>query len=154
MSRETITGVLHVIQTRKRRGSLLEDLILRELEQAGRIDTEYYPPTYFLLTEQTVRDRLPSDAQGWGLDDHYQFRFKGRPKALSPDLKGHRITVRATVEPFHNHLGGYLARPQVMNVGDYVECPFHDDPYDEPSSGSSRVFCKHRDPSPVLMEKE
>lgn len=147
--RETITGVLHVILTPKRpRGeSVLEMLLRASLEDRGLIEPKYYPPTYFINGPQTRADRLPNDGPHpeWRVDDPYQFRFKGRPKALSPGLRGHEITIIATVEPFHNHLGGYLIRPQITNIGGYVHCPFHNDPYDENVQGSARRYCRQRE---------
>ena len=144
MSRETITGVLHVILTPKRHNDgLLGGLVRLSLEDAGVIEIDYYPPTYFILSDQTIGDRRTDEAK-WRNNQSFQFQFRGRPKALSPELRGHEITVRTAVESFHNGLGGYLDRPQVIDVGAYVECPHHDDPYDEPERGSARVFCKKR----------
>jgi hypothetical protein len=124
----------------------LEEVLIAALERDRLIEAEYYPPIYFIFNEQTRADRLPPDGpnQYWRVEDPYQFRFRGRPKAFSPDLRGHLVTVRATVVPYHNHLGGYLDRPQVIEVDEYVECPYHDDPYDEPSPRSARVYCKRR----------
>ncbi len=145
MSRETITGVLHVILTPKRHNEgLLDALMRRVLEDAGELEPECYPPTYFIFSDQTIGDRRTDKAK-WRDDQPFHFRFRGRPKALSPDLRGHEIIVKASVESFHNGFGGYLDRPQVVEVGAYVECPHHDDPYDEPKRGSARVFCKKRD---------
>ena len=144
MSRETIIGVLHVILTLKRHNEgLLDTLMRRVLEDAGQLEPDYYPPTYFILSDQTIGDRRTDKAK-WRNNEPFQFRFRGRPKALSPELRGHEIIVKASVESSHNGFGGYLDRPQVIDVGAYVECPHHDDPYDEPERGSARVFCKKR----------
>ena len=131
----TIDGVLHVILTPKRRYGLniVERLIVGALEESGHITVDYHPPTYFILTERRT------DRGYW-----YQYRFKGRPRALAPTLAGHQITVRANTEPFHNGLGAYLDRPRVVSVGAFVECPYHDDPYDAPTQGSARVFCRQQ----------
>jgi len=140
MSRETIIGVLHVIRTRKRvRGqglsALLGEHVLDKLEDMGRLTAkDYYPLTYFILNSRL------------GVRDYpYQFRFKGRPKVFSYDLKGHEVTVKATVEGWGNHSGGYLLRPEVIDVGGYVECPYHEDAYpldgERIERGSSRIYC-------------
>lgn len=132
MSRETVDGVLHVIQVRKRYEGLFTDYVASLLEEAGRVKTRYYSPDYYIKA---------------GSRPGFQYRFRGRPKALSPDLKGHRVVIRTGVEPWSNGLGGYLVRPEVVEVGEYVECPYHDDPYDDPKHGSDRIYCKQ--PQPV-----
>lgn len=144
--REPIEGVLHVIHNRKPpKGGLLAQYIVGVMQDAGQVPIEYWPPIYFVLTDQTVADRRPATASqpfAWRSDEPYQFRFKGRPKQLSPELRGHLVTVKATVEPFHNSLGGYLARPEILSLGHYVECPYHEDSYDEPKPGTGRIFCR------------
>lgn len=153
--RETITGVLHVIHDRKPpKGGLLEQHIVGIMQDAGVVPIEYFPPRYFIWSEQTIGQRRAADAphQNWRKDEPYQFQFKGRPKQFSPDLRGHLVTVRATVEPFQNNLGGYLHRPEVLEVGEYVECPHHVDPYDDPIPGSGRIFCKRPPVWPVKAE--
>lgn len=145
MSREVISGVLHVIHQRKSpKGGLLAQYIIGVMQDAGQVPIDYWPPRYFILSEQTIGQRRPADAehQNWRKDAPYQFQFKGRPKQLSPELRGHTITVKATIEPWRNNLGGDLLRPEILNIGEYVECPHHSDPYDDPKQGTSRIFCK------------
>jgi len=140
--RETIEGVLHVIRTPKeRRGAgPLERLVTYALEDEGIIQPEYYPPTYYVLSPQTVGERR-TDNREWRNGEPFQFRFRGQPKALAHDLAGHTVTIRATVEPWHNELGGHLNRPRIVTIGEYVECPYHDDPYRSQESGSARIYC-------------
>ena len=145
VSREVINGVLHVILTPKRHDEgVLDALFRHSLEEAGIMAIDYYPPTYFILSEQTIGERRADDRE-WRQNNPFQFQFRGRPKALSPELRGHKITVKATVEAFFNGLGGYLNRPEIVEVGEYVECPHHDDSYNERIAGSSRVFCRTRE---------
>lgn len=150
MTRETFTGVLHVIHPRKDRrsgsgiGALVSELVNRDAENRGLLPVRYWPPTYYVRGPATVGAREPGSvaAQRWG-GEPYQLRFRGRPKALRPDLRGHTIEVVATVVPFGNGLGGYLDRPRVVRVGEPVECPYHDDPFDPDDivPGSARVYC-------------
>ncbi len=137
-NRETITGVLHVIQTRRRMENPVADAIALLLEEIGARQPDYHPPVYFLLTDRTVT----VVGSKW----HFQFRFRGRPLEFSPDLRSHLVTVRATVEPFLNGLGAYPNRPAVIYVGDCIQCPYHEDSYDNPDKRSDRVFCRPREP--------
>ncbi len=143
--RETIEGVLHVIRTRKQRqgADVFEKLIVAALEDAGTIQAEFYPPTYFILTSQTVGERRAdeADSRNWRNDEPFQFRFKGQPNAFSHELAGHEVSVRATVDRWPNGLGGYLHCPRVLTVGEYVKCHHHNDPYRGQKSGSSRIYC-------------
>ncbi len=138
--RENIEGVLHVIRTRKANGSLFERLIVGKLEDDGILEAKYYPPTFFILSEQTIGDRR-TDSRESRSNQPFSFRFKGRPKALSHEQAGHLISVKASVKSWHNGYGGYLERPRIVSVGEYVECPHHDDPYRGQISGSSRIYC-------------
>lgn len=109
LSRETISGVLHATVTPKRRGGLLDQYLVGVLTDMGRITFDdrkfYYAPRYYLT---------PVD----GEDRVRLWSFKGQPKALSVDKRGHLVTVRATLEFWSNRIGAHLIRPQVIEVSD------------------------------------
>ena len=111
-TRDTMTGVLHASVVPKCRGGLFEQLVIMNLVDAGRIELTdrrfFYAPRYYLTTvDATVKNQRP---RLWS--------FKGQPKALSVDLRGHLVTVKATFEPWLNRIGFTLSRPQIISVSD------------------------------------
>ena len=132
--RETITGTLHVIRTKKplTRGrpslvGLVLTATLREMDRKGELlePLPEWPPTYYINTDRPV-DR-PGGAKRGRL---YTFRFRGHHYAkLDREMEGWTITVRATLVPWGNGNGAYLDRPQILDV--------HERLPDEPSYGDS-----------------
>lgn len=45
----------------------------------------------------------------------YRLRSGRRPKAIDPSLEGQEVTMRASIEPWHNGLGGYMLAVKVMD---------------------------------------
>ena len=85
--RDTVTGVLHASVVPKCRGGLFEQLVIMNLVDAGRIELTdrrfFYAPRYYLTTVDAMnknqRPRL--------------WTFKGQPKALSVDMRGHLVKI-------------------------------------------------------------
>ena len=109
-TREVISGVLHGSVIAKRQSGLLDRLLLDVLTDSGRIDYNdrrfYYAPRYYLTNEGTEVPLF----RLWS--------FKGQPKALSLDLRGHVVTVRATIEYWPHGRGAHLLRPVILEVSE------------------------------------
>ena len=132
--RTTITGVLHVIVTKKHHGNPFVNYLADAIVGDNWEDHDYYAPTYYLHDERM------------GPLGSFHYRFRGRPNALKPELRGHLVKVTATLETFSNRFGAYLNRPYMIQVGEYVECPYHDDPYQVSiEQGSARIYCMNWD---------
>ena len=107
-TRETVTGVLHGTVTPKRRRSFLDQIIVNAFVADGKISYEdrrfFYAPSYYLTT--------PSG------EGRFLWSFKGQPKALNLGLRGHTVTIRATIQRWPNSRGAHLIRPQVLEVSE------------------------------------
>lgn len=125
---ETLVGYLHVIRTAKQlRGGLGSMLLQVAMENAGIIEVDEYPPTYwFHVPGRTVgleRAKV-SDFRDWRNGELYMFRFKGQPKLLDREMDGYEVTVRGSYEPWLNGLGGHMKNYRVTGVTPTdVACP-------------------------------
>jgi hypothetical protein len=112
VSRQTLSGVLHASVSPKRRGSFMDQLLIGMLVESGKITYEdrkfFYAPRYYLTDDEQ------GNPSGLRL-----LVFKGQPKGLSVGLRGHLVTVKATLEVM-NHRGSYLLRPEILAVSDDV----------------------------------
>jgi hypothetical protein len=106
MSREQVTGTLHVLRHRKPRSrDWFADFIAMSLEESGRIERRYWPATGYILNDRV-------DAHG----RHFMYRFRRFPKWLDVEDAGKTLTVTATFEPWDNGLGVHLSRPQLVAI--------------------------------------
>jgi hypothetical protein len=128
-----VSGVLHGSVTRKQRGTLLDQILIDALLDMGRITYDdrkfFYPPRYY-LTDHGCLNQKGNPLR--------LLSFKGQPKALSLDKRGHRVKVKATLDEWSNGIGAHLLRPEVLSVSDE---PQRDHECDSPRScGAERVL--------------
>lgn len=111
--RVTVSGVLHASVVRKRRGSLLDELLIDAFLESGRITYDdrkfFYAPRYYLTDDDFLNSRgVPFRV----------LSFKGQPKKLSIGLRGHTVSAKATIDEWGNGIGAHLLRPEILSVSE------------------------------------
>lgn len=110
-NRLIMAGVLHGSVIRKRKGTLIDRLLVNVLIDEGTITVDdrhfFYAPRYY-LTDHGLTNQLDKPLR--------LLSFKGQPKALSLSVLGHEVEVKASLEEWPNGIGANLVRPQVVAV--------------------------------------
>lgn len=109
--RRTITGVLHRDRQRKSRGNWGKDFIAALLEEAGRLEPQYYPDTIWIMEN-------PDSKRGQGKQ---VWKISNRCAAPLKDVADlDHITVSARVKLWDNGHGGDLTHIKLIAANAHI----------------------------------
>lgn len=109
--RREITGTIYrILGPCKQNVGLLEGVIMRQFtrEQRKAAGYTFYADTIVIWADDVhTFEKAPGKPT---LKHQYRWKTKRYPEAIKGAQTGQRVTMTATLEPFHNGLGDYLTR--------------------------------------------